>query len=264
MSSSVEIHNDTVNGGGGCNDSIRGTSSCILMNQSASIFSIHSDCIFPKSVIPPEKFHSELLKLAVSFFCLSISTFLNFFLLTVIHDIGPREPLPDLVFMFISQQKWAWKFGDAMTTINTTIGLLMVFMHKERIIILRRIFLLAAILYGLRALVLGVTFLPPPFHNTDEICLPQVNQTNGIYSAEIIHRFVTYVFTLGLTSGEEKVLCGDLMFSGHTLALALMYFVQLHYAPRGLSKLRYFAAPITFCGIAALVISGLHYTMDVL
>lgn len=28
--------------------------------------------------------------------------------------------------------------------------------------------------------------------------------------------FVTYVVTLGLTSGQEKILCGDLMFSGHT------------------------------------------------
>uniref|UniRef100_A0A914Y5U6 Sphingomyelin synthase-like domain-containing protein n=1 Tax=Panagrolaimus superbus TaxID=310955 RepID=A0A914Y5U6_9BILA len=87
------------------------------------------------------------------------------------------------------------------------------------------------------AIVLGVTFLPPPFHNTDEVCLPQINRT-GIYSTEIVHRFVNYVVTLGLTSGEEKVLCGDLMFSGHTLTLSLMWLVQLHYAPRGL-LLRY-------------------------
>jgi hypothetical protein len=52
-------------------------------------------------------------------------------------------------------------------------------------------------------------------------------------------RFVTYVVTLGLTSGQEKILCGDLMFSGHTVVLATMYFTQLHYTPRKLNILRY-------------------------
>jgi hypothetical protein len=69
---------------------------------------------------------------------------------------------------------------------------------------------------------------------------------------------------LGLTSGQEKILCGDLMFSGHTVVLATMYFTQLHYTPRGLTILRYISTPITFLGIAALVVSGGHYTMDVL
>ncbi|VDK80675.1 unnamed protein product [Cylicostephanus goldi] len=49
------------------------------------------------------------------------------------------------------------------------------------------------------------------------------------------------------------------MFSGHTVVLTIMYFVQLQYTPRG-----YLAAPITFLGISALVVSGGHYTMDVL
>lgn len=69
-------------------------------------------------------------------------------------------------------------------------------------------------------------------------------------------RFVTYVVTLGLTSGQEKILCGDLMFSGHTVVLTIMYFTQLQYTPRRLVALRYIATPITFFGIAALVVSG--------
>jgi shingomyelin synthase len=85
-----------------------------------------------------------------------------------------------------------------------------------------------------------------------------------MYFDEIARRFVTYVVTLGLTSGQEKILCGDLMFSGHTVVLATMYFTQLHYTPRGLNLLRYISTPITFLGIAALVVSGGHYTMDVL
>ncbi|CAJ0584071.1 unnamed protein product, partial [Mesorhabditis spiculigera] len=138
-----------------------------------------------------------------------------------------------------------------------------VLLHRDRVVVLRRMFVLGAILYGLRAVILGVTYLPPSFHNRDQICQPQVNRT-ALSGMEIATRFLTYVVTLGLTSGQDKILCGDLMFSGHTVVLTIMYFVQLQYTPRGLVILRYIAAPITFLGIAALVVSGGHYTMDVL
>ncbi|CAJ0951639.1 unnamed protein product, partial [Mesorhabditis belari] len=206
---------------------------------------------------------SEALKTVIAFFCLTISAFLNFFLLTVIHDIVPREPLPDIVFLTIPQQRWAWSVGDVLSTLSSIVAFTVVLLHRDRWVILRRMFLLGAILYGLRAVILGVTFLPPSFHNRDQICQPQVNRT-AMYGVEIATRFLTYVVTLGLTSGQDKILCGDLMFSGHTVVLTIMYFVQLQYTPRGLVILRYIAAPITFLGIAALVVSGGHYTMDVL
>ncbi|GMR30630.1 hypothetical protein PMAYCL1PPCAC_33483 [Pristionchus mayeri] len=205
---------------------------------------------------------SDAVKTLAAFFCLMVSAFLNFFLLTIIHDIAPTQPLPDLTFKLIPQQRWAWSLGDVLSTVNSIVAFTCIAMHQHRWVVLRRLFLLGAILYGLRACVMGVTFLPPSFDNRDQICQPQVNRTT-MYATEIATRFVTYVVTLGLTSGQDKILCGDLMFSGHTVVLTLMYFVQLQYTPRGLWWLRYLAAPITFCGIAALVVSGGHYTMDV-
>ncbi|KAI1716408.1 phosphatidylcholine:ceramide cholinephosphotransferase 2 [Ditylenchus destructor] len=205
----------------------------------------------------------EAVKTTVAFLCLLLSAFLNFFLLTVVHDIVPRKPLDDLVFFLIDQQRWAWSVGDVLSTVNAVVGFAVVLLHRDRLIVLRRVFLLAAILYGLRAVILGVTYLPPSFANRDDICLPQVNRT-AMYATEIATRFVTYVVTLGLTSGQEQILCGDLMFSGHTVVLSIMYFTQLQYTPRGLVILRYIAMPITYLGIAALVVSGGHYTMDVL
>ncbi|VDN83656.1 unnamed protein product [Brugia pahangi] len=210
-----------------------------------------------------QTWQKEALKTFAAFVCLLISAFLNFFLLTVIHDIVPREPLPDLVFMLIPQQRWAWVVGDIFSTLNAVLGFTCVLLHKKRLIVFRRVLLLGGIMYGLRAVVLGLTFLPPSFQNRDEICLPQVNRT-AMYATEITTRFVTYVVTLGLTSGQDKILCGDLMFSGHTVVLTIMYFTLLQYTPRRLVYLRYIAAPLTYIGIAALVISGGHYTMDVL
>ncbi|CAD5229300.1 unnamed protein product [Bursaphelenchus okinawaensis] len=215
---------------------------------------------------PNKRWRNELIKTVIAFYCLMLAAFLNFFLLTVIHDIVPLKTtkrLPDLVFFMVNQQRWAWAVGDVLSTVNAIVGFIVVLLHKERIVVIRRVFLIGAIMYGLRAVVLSVTFLPPAFDYHEEICMPQSNRT-GMYASEITARFVTYVVTLGLTSGQDKILCGDLMFSGHTVVLTIMYFTQLQYSPRGLVVLRYIATPITFLGIAALVVSGGHYTMDVL
>ncbi|VDK80924.1 unnamed protein product [Litomosoides sigmodontis] len=230
-----------------------------------SITSVDLPVYRPDFIIHQQRrtWQKETLKTCAAFFCLLTSAFLNFFLLTVIHDIVPREPLPDLVFMLIPQQRWAWVVGDIFSTLNSVLGFTCVLLHKKRLIVFRRVLLLGGIMYGLRAVVLGLTFLPPSFQNRDEICLPQVNRT-AMYATEITTRFVTYVVTLGLTSGQDKILCGDLMFSGHTIVLTIMYFTLLQYTPRRLVYLRYIAAPLTYIGMAALVISGGHYTMDVL
>ncbi|CAD5234504.1 unnamed protein product [Bursaphelenchus xylophilus] len=214
---------------------------------------------------PNKRWRNELIKTVIAFYCLMLAAFLNFFLLTVIHDIVPLKTtkrLPDLVFFMVNQQRWAWAVGDVLSTVNAVVGFIVVLLHKERVVVIRRVFLIGAIMYGLRAVVLSVTFLPPAFDYHEEICMPQSNRT-GMYASEITARFVTYVVTLGLTSGQDKILCGDLMFSGHTVVLTIMYFTQLQYTPRGLVALRYIATPITFLGIAALVVSGGHYTMDV-
>ncbi|KAK0403654.1 hypothetical protein QR680_017051 [Steinernema hermaphroditum] len=237
-----------------------------IANGSANVSAAYADPCDPAPHDGPPargRLRSEILKTFVAFVCLMMSAFLNFFLLTVIHDIIPTKPLPDLVFMLIPQQRWAWAVGDVLSTVSSVVGFAVILLHKDRLIVLRRVLLLGAIMYGLRAVVMGVTFLPTSFANREEICLPQVNRT-AMYATEIATRFLTYVVTLGLTSGQDKILCGDLMFSGHTVVLTIMYFTQLQYTPRGLVILRYIATPITFLGIAALVVSGGHYSMDVL
>ena len=44
-----------------------------------------------------------------------------------------------------------------------------------------------------------------------KVSTDQVNRT-AMYAGEIATRFLKYVVTLGLNSGEDKILCGDLMF----------------------------------------------------
>lgn len=206
---------------------------------------------------------SEIVKTGVAFLCMSVSAFLNFFLLTVIHDVVPAgKALPDLVFMLIPQQKWAWVVGDVLSTFSSVVSFVCIALHKDRLIILRRVFLLGAIMYGLRALTLGVTFLPPSFHNRWDICQPQVNRT-AMYGMEIATRFVTYVVTLGLTSGQDKILCGDLMFSGHTVVFSIMYFVQVSLAASLFARIGNESAaelvPLSFL----LLIKFLHFYEEI-
>lgn len=51
------------------------------------------------------QYQPEYGKTLVAFLLLWCSAFMNFFLLTIIHDIVPQKPLPDLAFILIPQQK---------------------------------------------------------------------------------------------------------------------------------------------------------------
>ena len=52
-------------------------------------------------------------------------------------------------------------------------------------------------------------------------------------------RLLNYILTFGLTSGEDgQILCGDLMFSGHTGIFTLSYFTMLVYTPRKFGPIR--------------------------
>lgn len=70
---------------------------------------------------PLQRLRTELIKTAIAFYCLMLAAFLNFFLLTVIHDIVPMSTtkrLPDLVFFVVDQQRWAWAVGDVLSTVK--------------------------------------------------------------------------------------------------------------------------------------------------
>lgn len=81
-----------------------------------------------------------------------------------------------------------WEMKNENWYFSSIVAFTIIFLHHQRWIVLRRTFLLGAIMYGLRAVILGVTFLPPSFNNRDEICQPQVNRT-AMYGMEIATRY---------------------------------------------------------------------------
>lgn len=69
-----------------------------------------------------------------------------------------REALPDVVFGIVSEQKWALKVGDAMVMLCVTFLVVLVVVHQERLILLRRTFFIVGQLFQYLAQCLYRTF----------------------------------------------------------------------------------------------------------
>ena len=99
------------------------------------------------------------------------------------HDRHPGiAPLPDVVLDNIKYQSWGLDVSEYLLMISTLSAILIVALHKHRLIILRRIWLLLGVLYYYRALTFFVTVLPKA--DKEYECAPISNQTSamGTYS----------------------------------------------------------------------------------
>jgi len=71
------------------------------------------------------------------------------------------------------------------------------------------------------------------------------------------------VFTVGFTGNSDRILCGDTIYSGHTMIYVLAGMVVWHYCPK---PWRPFVPVLMLVsvifGITAVLISRQHYTID--
>ena len=95
------------------------------------------------------------------------------------HDRHPGiAPLPDVVLDNIKYQSWGLDVSEYLLMISTLSAILIVALHKHRLIILRRIWLLLGVLYYYRALTFFVTVLPKA--DKEYECAPISNQTSAM------------------------------------------------------------------------------------
>ena len=129
-----------------------------------------------------------------------------------------------------------------------TIIVLIVDRNKQvsSLVILRRVFIIATILYLIRAVTFSVTLLPPPI-STCEL--------------RVAYNITDYL-RLGFGQLAGLTTCTDLLYSGHTLIVALCaLFLDYYSSVRILALLAY----LTAIAQAFLVIaSGMHYTVDII
>ncbi|VDN54977.1 unnamed protein product [Dracunculus medinensis] len=120
-----------------------------------------------------------------------------------------------------------------------------------------------AILYTMRAITLICTQLPSGYIHNDLQCMRRLNEserTIHIY----IQRFFQQAIKLGYQDNDGNMLCGDLLFSGHTISVVISSLAVIYYFPRGLRYLKYTIQAFCWIGIICMVISRTHYTIDVL
>ncbi|KAM3723286.1 putative phosphatidylcholine:ceramide cholinephosphotransferase [Dirofilaria immitis] len=194
---------------------------------------------------------------------LLLAAFSNWVALAYIHDFVGREALPDIVFSVVPELLWTLKVGDAMVTLCSTFFFTLLFLHKNRLIIIQRIAFIVACLYTMRTISLLCTQLPPGYIDNNKRCRSQNNRTGQKWDI-IAWRVLSQAGKLGFQDMDNEMLCGDLLFSGHTLAMVVSSLTVAYYLPDSFRPLRYIPRLLSWVGMICMVISRTHYTIDVL
>uniref|UniRef100_T1GRA6 Sphingomyelin synthase-like domain-containing protein n=1 Tax=Megaselia scalaris TaxID=36166 RepID=T1GRA6_MEGSC len=92
-------------------------------------------------------------------------------------------------------------------------------------IVMRRIFLIVAVLYFMRSITMYVTVLP--VSSTTYFCSPKSNNTTPL---ELAKRVFQLLSGFGLSINGKHTYCGDYIYSGHTVILVLGYLIIAEYA----------------------------------
>jgi len=208
-----------------------------------------------------EDIPQEILKTLLSFFILLLGFLSTTFSLALTHDRVPDDPpLPDIVLDNTNYYQWGLTCSEIFIVLSATIAFLVVLFHHHRSVVFRRMFLLIGLLYMYRAMTMFVTVLP--ISDTNYKCAPKLNHT--ITFLELISRVATIVSGGGLSMNGKQIYCGDFIFSGHTMALLMAFFVVREYTPRKLWPLHFLSLSFCIGGVTMLLLSRGHYTIDVL
>uniref|UniRef100_W6NCS5 Phosphatidylcholine:ceramide n=1 Tax=Haemonchus contortus TaxID=6289 RepID=W6NCS5_HAECO len=188
-------------------------------------FTIH----IPLQHMNEREYKPERFKTLLVMICFLIVGLINHFVLAVVTDIISQLPLPDFAHSIIPQNDFLRHMGDFFTA---AAGFLLILIccvfHKHRICV-------------------------PP--NPDPH--PTVNS--------VLSKFLSVSLTFGLQvqMTEDKLFCGDMLFSGHTTAISTSCFFLNYYTPHSLWPLKVIAIASCVSAMICVVISRVHYSVDV-
>ncbi|RWS07865.1 phosphatidylcholine:ceramide cholinephosphotransferase 1-like protein, partial [Dinothrombium tinctorium] len=177
-----------------------------------------------------DRFHGGYCRTFLAFVFVLISMISNLFVLAIVHERVPRQapPLPDLGFDLLPRADKALDVSEYIIVFYSTSILLLLFLHRYRQIIFRRIAVMMGILYLFRAICMISTVFP--LANDRYYCSPQLfnhsdgekaNVTTGEYISEIFKRALRMFLGFGLSINGRHTYCGDYLYSGHTVTLTI-------------------------------------------
>ncbi|XP_051940458.1 phosphatidylcholine:ceramide cholinephosphotransferase 2 [Hippocampus zosterae] len=206
--------------------------------------------------LPPEWWKTTLL-----FFYAGLSLVLTTVVITVVHErVPPKEsipPLPDTFFEYIDRVKWAFTVTEVNGIVLVTIWFLQLFFFNHKSIVCRRYFFLLGTLYLYRCVTMYITILPVPGMHFS--CAPKLYGD----SYAKFQRILKLISGAGLSITSSHIMCGDFLFSGHTVMLTLTYLFIKEYSPRSFWWYHLMCWLLSAVGVVCILVAHEHYSVDV-
>ncbi|NXG87261.1 SMS1 cholinephosphotransferase, partial [Stercorarius parasiticus] len=181
--------------------------------------------------------------------------------ISVVHErVPPKEvqpPLPDAFFDRFDRVQWAFSICEINGMILVGLWFVQWLLLKYKSIISRRFFCIVGTLYLYRCITMYVTTLPVPGMHFK--CSPKLF---GDWESHL-RRIMKLIAGGGLSITGSHNMCGDYLYSGHTVILTLTYLFIKEYSPRRLWWYHWLCWALSIVGMFCILLAHDHYTVDV-
>ncbi|KAG7215158.1 hypothetical protein INR49_006904 [Caranx melampygus] len=239
-----------------------------LLQQNQLIHSLSNGlrrhCDYVKIAVPEERANrlpKEWWKTGVAFLYALFNLVFTTVVITIVHERVPDKsvspPLPDKFFDYVDRVPWAFTVTEVNGLILVGLWFVQWLFLKHKAIVGRRCFFLIGTLYMYRCITMYITTLPVPGKHM--VCAPKLyNDSTGK-----IWRILRLISGGGLSMTGSHLMCGDFLYSGHTVMLTLSYLFINEYSPRWMWWYRWICWLLSVSGVVCILIGHEHYSIDV-
>uniref|UniRef100_A0A0N4Z0U5 SAM domain-containing protein n=1 Tax=Parastrongyloides trichosuri TaxID=131310 RepID=A0A0N4Z0U5_PARTI len=213
-----------------------------------------------RHVESPDTHSKAIWKLIIAFIYCLISLWMTSFVMVIVHsrvpDMKTYPPLPDLILDNLPLIPWAFEVCELIGITLMSIWFIVLFFHKHRVVIGRRMFSLVGTVFLLRCVTMLITSLS----------VPGVHLECSAKSYDTLADKLSQAFNIWSKFGmsiQGVRTCGDYMFSGHTTAITLLNLLITEYTPDSWYLLHTSTWVMNFFAIFFILAGHEHYSIDV-
>ncbi|KAM6951069.1 phosphatidylcholine:ceramide cholinephosphotransferase 1 [Aplochiton taeniatus] len=210
---------------------------------------------------PRSSFPGEWRKTGVALVYAAICFVSTTVMISVVHErVPPKEdtpPLPDKFFDLFERREWAFAICEVNGMVLVALWLLQWVLLQYRSIVGRRFFFIVGTLYLYRCITMYITTLPVPGMHFQ--CSPKLF---GDHVSQM-RRVMKMIAGGGLTITGSHHMCGDYLYSGHTVMLTLTYLFIKEYSPKRFWWYQWFCWALSVMGLFCILLAHDHYSIDV-
>ncbi|XP_048843454.1 phosphatidylcholine:ceramide cholinephosphotransferase 1 [Brienomyrus brachyistius] len=182
-------------------------------------------------------------------------------MISVVHERVPAKentpPLPDKFFDLFNRVEWAFSICEINGMVLVGLWFLQWLLLKHKSIVGRRFFFIVGTLYLYRCITMYITTLPVPGMHFK--CSPKLF---GDWESQM-RRVMKMIAGGGLSITGSHTMCGDYLYSGHTVMLTLTYLFIKEYSPKRFWWYHWICWTLSVVGIFCILLAHDHYTVDV-